>query len=30
MIRTLRFFLRYYNPANSRPIGYYATQQNFT
>ena len=27
MIRTLRFALRH-DPANSRAIGYYATQQN--
>ena len=27
MIRTLKFALRY-DPANSRAIGYYATQQN--
>ena len=27
MIRTLKFALRY-EPANSRAIGYYATQQN--
>ena len=30
MIRTPNFFLRCYDSSNSRPIGDYATQQNFT